>query len=171
MGVVILVFPSRVTYFETSTVKEWDLQSRILVPQDSTFYGHFMNSTRSFQLNIASSNSSGTPAPVKVTASVVQHSGGSVKVPLSGYPQTGSSFNQKVLPHSGGTYFIDIENENPFPVTLKGNILVLQTEENYRTIYPYVIPGFLIMLGGIGALIHGIFKKPKSKRTMVKKIA
>lgn len=170
-GVVIFVFPAQETYLETSTAKTEDLQSRTIAPQDYTSYGSFMNSSRWFQLNISSSNSSGAPAPVKLTVSVVQHVGSPGKVPLLGYPQIGSVFNKNVPASATGTYYVDIENENPFSVTLEGNIRVQQTNEKYRTVYPYVIPGFLIMIVGAGALIYGIFKKPsKFKRTVVKKI-
>lgn len=108
---------------------------------------------------------------MKLTVSVVKHTGGVTKVPLLGYPQIKSSFNQEVPVSAMGTYSIDIENENPFPVTLDGNIVVLQTNEYNRTIYPYVIPGFLVMITGVGMVIYGILKRPsKPKRAMVKKV-
>lgn len=167
-GVVFLVFPAQETYFETSTVKEEDM-SRTLPPQNATFYGSLMNSSRSFQLDISSSNSSGAPAPVKVTVSISRQKG--TRKDLIWGPFTESSFNQEVPASITGMYIVDIENENHFSVTLQGNILVKQTNENYRTVYAYVIPGFLIMLGGTGALIYGIFKIPsKVKRTRAKKI-
>lgn len=82
-----------------------------------------------------------------------------------------SWINVPVSISAGGTYYVDLKNENPFSVTLEGNVLVQQTNENYRTIYPYAILGFLIMIVGTCALIYGIFKKPsKPKRAMVKKI-
>ncbi|MGD8507077.1 MAG: hypothetical protein PVF15_10500 [Candidatus Bathyarchaeota archaeon] len=156
VGAVILVFPAQEPHFEISTAKTWDLQSKILEPQNGTFYGSLMDSDRLFQLNISSSG------PVKLTLSIVRHLGDPSKTPISPYPQTRSSFNEKVEIGSTGTYYIDIENENSFPVTLSGNVLVQEKEENQQTIYPYVIPGFLLVLGGVGALIFGIFRgKPK----------
>lgn len=146
------------------TAKEWSLDQITLEPQDTAGpYGYGpMERGMWFQLNIYSSNSSGAPAPVKVTVSFAQRlSTGPVSLPISGYPQTGSSFNQTVNISRTGTYFIDINNINSFSVTLEGNILVQETETNYRIIYPYTIPGFLIMLGGAIALVFGIFKKPK----------
>lgn len=120
-----------------------------------------------FKLNLSSSD------PVKVTVSFVQHSvTGTTKVSI--FEQQGSSFDQKVSISGRGTYHVDITNENPFPVTLDGNVLVQQRETNYRTIYPYIIPGFIIMLGGSSLLIYGTLKKTKkpskSKRLSKEKI-
>lgn len=144
--------------------------SRTLAPQNSTFYGSLMNPSRSFQLNISSWNSTGEPVPVKVTVSISQAQG-TEKDALPGYPQIGSLFYQNVSAAVTGTYIVDIENENSFNVTLLGKILVNQAYENYRTVYPYVIPGFLIMIAGTSILVYGIFKKhSKAKLTRVKKI-
>lgn len=108
-----------------------------------------------FQLNISSSDS------VVVTVSFAQQSsGGSTKVPVF-LPPEGSSFNQKVSISFTGTYFIDITNENSFPVTLWGNVLVQERELNYHMIYPYVVPGLLVMLGGASVLVFGISKGVK----------
>jgi len=149
-GGVIFVFPAQENYLETVTKRKWNL-SRTLAPHNSTFYGTYMEPGSWFQLNISSSSS------VRVIVSTVKHDPDPTKIPY--FEHTGTSFNQK-LP-AGGTNFIDIENENPFPVTLQGNVLMQHGEEKYRTIYPYVIPGFLLVLGGTGALIFGVFKKPR----------
>lgn len=158
MGVAISVFPTQESYstLETVTVDEWSLQQHTLPPQDSTFYGKSMEPGELFKLDISSSDS------VKVTVSFTQHQVlGPTKVPI--FEQTGSSFNQEVPISFAGTYFVDIINENPFSVTLNGNVLVQQkqTKTKYRTIYPYSPPGLLILLGGISALILGIFRKPR----------
>lgn len=107
-----------------------------------------------FQLNISSSDS------VKVVISILQHLGGPEKDTVAG-PFIGTSFHQKATVSVTATYWIDIYNENPSTVTLYGNVLVQQEETNYHTVYPYVIPGFLIMLGGITTLLFGIFKRPR----------
>lgn len=107
-----------------------------------------------FQLNISSSDS------IKVIISIIQHLGGPEKDTVAG-PFTGTSFHQKATVSVTATYWIDIYNENLTPVTLYGNVLVQQEETSYHTVYPYVIPGFLIMLGGITTLLFGIFKRPK----------
>ena len=151
---MIMVFPAQETSLETVTVKTWNLQQRTIAPQNSTFYGSSMQPEMWFQLNISSSDS------VKVIISIIQHLGGPEKDTIAG-PFIGTSFHQKATVSVTATYWIDIYNENPTPVTLYGNVLVQQEKTNYHTIYPYVIPGFLIMLGGITTLLFGTFKRPR----------
>lgn len=165
-GIAISVFPTQETYttHETVTVDEWPLQQYTLPPQDSTFYGKYMNPEQSFRLNISSLHSDGSPAPIKVTVSLVQHAGeDTTKLPIPDYPQTASNFNKEVSISSTGTYFIDIMNENPFSVTLNGKALVQQKQEktNFRTTHPYVFPGVLTLAGGAIILAFGIFRRPK----------
>jgi len=152
-GIVIMAFPAQEADFETVTVKTWPLQQKTIAPQNSTFYGSSMQPGMWFQLNISSSDS------VKVVISILQHLGGSEKDTVAG-PFIGTSFHQKATVSVTATYWIDIYNENTSPVTLYGNVLVQQEEANYLTVYPYVVPGFLIMLGGVTTLLFGTLKKP-----------
>lgn len=151
-GVVLFLFPVEERYLETVTKRKWDLQSQTIAPQDTTFYGSYLGPNMYFKLNISSPEGA-----IKVIVSVVKHLPDPIKDPV--FEETGTYFDQMVS--SGGTSYVDIENENLFQVTLQGNVLVLEQKENYLTVYPYVIQGFLIMLVGIGALIFGILKKPK----------
>ena len=166
VGIAIFVFPTQETYVEPPevvTIGEWTMQQRTLAPQNATFYGKMVEPGMWFRLNISSSD------PVKVTISLVQHAPDPTKAPI--FEETGISFEQAVLIYNTGMHYVDVVNENAFSVTLEGNVLVQkqQTNTNYRTIYPYFIPGSLIMLGGTTTLLFGIFKtsrkpsKPKSK--------
>lgn len=163
-GGVLFLFPVEERYLETVTKRKWDLQSQTIAPQDTTFYGSYLGPNMYFQLNISSPEGA-----IKVIVSIVRHLPDLLKETV--WEGTGTYFDQMLS--SGGTSYIDIYNENLFPVTLQGNVLVLEKKENYRTVYPYVIQGFLIMLVGISALIFGILKKPKgplkSKSTRGKK--
>lgn len=153
-GVVTFALPMQEPYSETTTLDTWEVQPEMLPPQNSTFYGRSMNPALRFKLDVSSS------APVNVTVSFVQQSpGGPTKVPI--FEQTDSSFRQEILIPRSSTYWVDIVNDNPFSVTLEGDILVQQVETNYRTIYPYAIQGFLITLMGIVTMVFGIFRKPK----------
>ncbi len=157
LGIAISMFPAQEPYIESEavTIAEWSLQQQTLAPQNTTFYGKMAEHGTWFQLNISSSDS------VKVTVSLVQHAPGPTKVPI--FEEMGISFKQTVLIYSTGMHYIDVVNENAFSVTLWGNVLVQQqqTETKYRTIYPYFIPGLLIMLGGTTTLLFGISKKPR----------
>jgi len=167
IGVIIFLFPKQEPYFELKpvTIDEWNLQQRTLAPQNTTSYARLMKPGMLFRLNISCANASNS---VKVTVSFVKRLMSPIKVPI--FEQTGNIFNQEVPISGTGTYFVDVTNENPNPVTLLGNVLIQQKRINYYTIYPYVIPGFLIMLTGTIVLIIGISKRPKRapKSRMVK---
>ncbi len=154
-GLPVLVFPAQEADTETVKIGKWDLQSLVLAPygqdQDSTFHARLMNSSRWFQLNLSSSD------PIGLQVSISRQ--GLEKVPI--FNQTRTSFNQKVSASATGTYVIDIQNKNPSSVTLDGNVLEMQLKTNYRTVYPYALLGFLMILGGTGVLIFGILRNPK----------
>jgi hypothetical protein len=154
VGVVTFALPAQETYLETTTLDKWEVQPETLPPQNATFYGRSMNPRLWFKLDMSSS------APVNVIVSFVQQSvGGPTKVPI--FEQTASSFRQEIPIPRSSTYWVDIMNENSFPVTLEGDVRVQQAETNFRTVHPYAIQGFLLTLVGIITLVFGIFKKPK----------
>ncbi len=105
-----------------------------------------------FQLDISSNDT--VQLIVSISSSVTQD-----KDPIR--VLTGTNFNQQVVTPYTGTYWIDIENETPSPVSLDGNVIVNQVETMYHNVYPYALPGYLIVVAGAGILIFGIFKKPK----------
>lgn len=156
LGILGLLYPIQEPYAETEEVDRWDLESRILAPagqdQDSLFYGHMMNSSRSFQLNLSSSDI----IYLQVSRSRHDPEG---KEPI--FTQTGTSFNQEVKATTTATYIIDIENTNLTPVTLQGDVRVLQEMTKYRTSFPYALLGFLAILGGSITLFFGFFRKHK----------
>ena len=156
VGLAFLVFQAQEEYAETVDVYEWNLQSEPLAPsgenRDSTFYGRYMDYGMWFQLNVSSSNS------IELQVSRMQHDP-DLKIAI--FDQIGIHFDQKISGLYPGTYVIDIKNESPSWVTLDGSVLVRRLETNHRNVYPYTIPGFLIMLGGTGVLVFGIFRKPK----------
>jgi hypothetical protein len=156
-GVVISVFPRQESYVvsEAVTLKEWPLQQQTLTPQNTTFYGQKIEPTMWFKLNISCSDS------VRTTVSLVRHTNGDTKDSI--FNQTGANFNQTVSVLIGGTYYVDIINENPFSVTLNGNVLVQaqHTETKYRNVYPYTVPGLLVMLGGAITSFFGIFRRTR----------
>lgn len=158
---IIFAFSAQETYSEDITLKDWSLQQRTLEPQETAGpYGYGpMERGMWFHIQLSSWNSSDELAPVKVKVSTTQT--GTISQPL--FEGSNSRFNQQVKITSGGTYVVDITNENPFSVTLEGEILVQKEETSQGTVYPYAVPGFLITLVGMGALIFGIFKKPKKK--------
>lgn len=155
---MIMAFPTQEPEFETVTVKTWNLEQKILgaqnEPYNSTYYASMMNSSRWFLLNISSSDT------VKVEISIVKHDGAPVKQRVAG-PFIGTKFTQKAEPTVTATYYVDIYNENPTQVTLHGNVLVEQRNTYYHTVNLYVLPGFLVMLGGVVTLLFGAYKKPR----------
>lgn len=156
LGFPLFLYPAQEGHTETIKIDKWDLQSRVLAPsgqdKDSTFQGGLMNSSRWFQLNLSSSD------PIDLQVSIIRHDP-EEKVPI--FKQTGTSFNQKVQASVTGTYWIDVQNINPTSVTLHGNILTMQEQTGYHTIYPYVLLGFPLVLAGIITLVYGISKKTK----------
>jgi len=165
-GMALLAFPTQEASETTVDVKEWNLQSKTLgpqnSPQNSTFYGTFMRPGMWFQLGVSSSDF------VQLNVSVLQNPG--IRTPF--LIKEGTSFDQKVTISQTGTYVVDIRNINPYNVTLDGKVIVRETETNYRTTNPYAFPGFIVTLGGTAAMAFGIFKKPKRaskpKRTTTK---
>lgn len=172
IGILLLLAGSLISFqatqgvnYDTVEVSKWDLHSKVLAPfgedQDSTFYGRLMHREWWFQLNVSSSNT------IALLISIVQHNP-EQKVPISGWPKTGTDFEQKVLARNTGTYMIDIQNNNPLSVNLDGTILAYRPEPYYYNVYPYVLPGFLLILAGTSALIFGIFKKPRKLQSKSK---
>ncbi len=153
-----MAFPMQEPEYETVTAKTWDLDQETLAPWDqpynSTFYASMMNESRWFQLNISSSDT------VRVEISIIQRDGAPVKQRVAG-PFIGTKFTQKAEPTITATYYIDIYNDNPTEVTLYGNVLVQQRNAHYHTVFLYVMPGTLIMLGGIVTLAVGVFRKAR----------
>lgn len=156
LGITSLLYPIQEAYTETEEVHRWDLEARILAPagqdQDSLFLARLMNSSRSFQLNLSSSDI------VYLQVSRSRHNPEG-KEPI--FTQTGTSFNQEVETTTTATYIIDIENTNLTPVTLHGNIRTLQEMTKYRASFPYAFLGLLAILAGSIALYFGIFRRPK----------
>lgn len=157
-GFLISFQATQGVYYETVEVSRWDLQSRVLAPsgedKDSTFYGRLMHRDWWFQLNVSSSDT------IALLISIVLHNP-ERQVPISGWPKTGTEFEQTMFAQNTGTYMIDIQNINPLPVNLDGDILAYRPEPRYYNIYSYTLPGFLLILAGTSALIFGIFKRPK----------
>ncbi len=152
-GFVALLFPAEEPYPETLQIDEWSVASRILAPFARTpAFGRLMKPNWYFQLDISSNDT--VQLIVSISSSVTQD-----KDPIR--VLTGTNFNQQVVTPYTGTYWIDIENETPSPVSLDGNVIVNQVETMYHNVYPYALPGYLIVVAGAGILIFGIFKKPK----------
>jgi len=150
VGVAISAFPSKESHVETISEKiGTSTFTRTLPEQDTTWVATLMQTGMWFQLNITSSNS------VSVTMSVLI-----AQEPEKIWGATGSSFDQKLSVPGTGTYVIEVANENPFPVALDGNVIKQYYETDYSTVFPYFLPGLLIALGGVAALLFGIFKKP-----------
>ena len=169
VGVVVSAIPAQETYIETITLEEktWNLHLQTLAANATIGpYGSYMEPGRSFQLDVSSSDD------VQLEVSIVTQQGGAEANPV--FVQTGKSFNQKVVPNVHGTYVIYITNENPTAVTLDGSVFVLEEQTSLRTVYPYLVPGVLVMLGGAISLPVGISKKsekpPKSKSPSGRKI-
>lgn len=165
VGVAVLAFPVPEEYVETIDIDVWDLQSRTLAPsgedQNSTFYGRHMGPGMSFVFDVSSTGS------VELRVSVVRQDPPSV-TPI--HTQAGTYFNHTMAGFQGGTYLLEIENKNPWSVTLQGNVLVRQSETKSRNVYPYTIPGALVIAGSTGACIYGFFKDPsKSRRSRAKR--
>jgi len=163
-GLAVFSFPAQEAHTVTADISEWDLQSQVLEPfgqdPDSVFYGRLMVPGWWFQLNLSSTDT------IELQVSMIRHNP-EEKIPI--FHRTGTSFNQTVGTSSTGTYIIDVQNKSPSSITLGGNVLTRKAQTNYNTVYPYALPGFLIILGGASGLILGIFKegkKPsKAKRT------
>ncbi len=152
-GFVALLFPAEEPYQETLQIDEWSVASRILAPFARTpAYGRLMKPDWYFQLDLSSNDT--VQLIVSISSSVTLE-----KVPI--FIRTGTNFNQQVVTPNTGTYWIDIENETPSPVSLDGNVIANQVETTYRNLYPYALPGYFIVVAGAGILIFGIFKKPK----------
>ncbi len=155
-GLLIFLFSAQETHTETAEISKWDLQSTVLKPfgqdPDSIFHARLMTPGWWFQLNLSSSDI------IELQVSIMLHNP-EEKVPI--FDQTGTSFNQIVPTSSTGTYIIDIQNRSPSSITLEGNVLIRKSQTSYYTVYPYALPGFLIILGGTSMLIFGIFKEPK----------
>jgi hypothetical protein len=168
VGVVVSAIPAQETYIETITLEEktWNLHLLTLAANATIGpYGSYMEPGRSFQLDVSSSDD------VRLEVSIMTQQGGSEE-PV--FAQTGRSFNQKVAASVMATYVIYITNENPVAVTLDGSVFVTEEQTSLRTVYPYLVPGVLVMLGGAISLPVGISKKsekpPKSKSLSGRKI-
>jgi uncharacterized membrane protein len=150
-GLAVSVFPSQEEQIETTTDAEWDLQSKTVLPQNSTFFGKLMRSGMWFQLNVSASDL------VLLRVSITQYP--NIKNPF--FTQFNTKFNQTVTATDTGTYWIDIENENEIPVILDGKVLVMKTETRYENIHPYALPGVAVMFVGIAIVMWGAFAKTK----------
>lgn len=150
-GLALTVVSSQEEYTEITQKDEWPLYSKTLLSQNSTFYATLMNPGMWFQLNVSAAY------PVGLQVSITRLP--DIKDPI--FIQIDTKFDQKVQASRTGTYWIDIENGNSFPVTLDGNVLVMQPETHYNSTHPYALPGFLIMLAGIAVAVWGGFRKPK----------
>lgn len=165
VGVAVLAFPVPEEYVETVQIDEWNLQSLTLAPpgedRNSTFYGRYMGPGTAFIFDVASSGS------VELRVSVVRQNPESI-TPI--YTQIGTYFNRTMVGFQGGTYLVEIENKSPQSVTLQGNVQVTQSETKQRNVYPYAIPGALVIAGSTGVSIYGVFKNPsKSRRSRAKR--
>ena len=158
LGLSIMALPTQEAFMEKREVNvgdPWKLQSRILPPQDTTFYAKLMTPGMWFQLDISSTDL------IELQISVMQDE--TTRIPVFS-PQEATSFDQKVDIARTGTYVIDIENTSQSTVTLEGEVLTknLEAMPNFST---YAFLGFPFMLGGTIVLIYGILKKPKKSRT------
>jgi len=137
-------------------VDTWTPPDRVFPSQDSTFYARLMQPGMWFQLAISSTDS------IRLTVSLVQSQ--EVKTPI--FNQVGTSFDQVVTAGITGTYWIDVVNVSPSPVTLEGEILTKQLEPAPITSSPLVIVGAPLMIIGAIILVYGVLKeKPRTLRS------
>ena len=161
LGLAIMVLPTQEAFMEKREVEvgSWELQSRVLPPQNTTFYAKLMRPGMWFQLDIGSTDL------IEVRISVVQQE--TTKIPI--FNQEATSFNQKVLISNTGTYVVEIENTSQSTVTLEGEVLAKNLEATPNT-YTYAFLGFPFMLGGAITLIYGVLKKSKKSSRAKRKI-
>ena len=152
-GLVILAFPSFNTSATGGDLFTWTPEKSVLTPQDSTFYAQSMSPGYWFLLNMHATDM------VQLDISVFSQSG---RVKTSIFSQSGTSFTQKVIVATTGTYQVNITNTSTSTVTLSGSVVAQRPETNAQIINQYAFPGFLVMLVGTGIVAFGIFRKPRA---------
>jgi hypothetical protein len=159
-GIGLSAYSTQESFIEESVLEKWDPKyPRTLEPppspNNSTLWGRLMKKGWWFELNMSSS------APVRLTVSVIEHQDGPTMVPI--FNQTGTFFNQEIKIGGTGTYQIDITNEGNIPADIWGNVTAKVGETRYHVVYPYVVLGIPMVIGGMGALVFGVVAKTKKR--------
>jgi hypothetical protein len=117
-----------------------------------------------FEINISASSD----VRVKVGNAGRDPFGEPMTIPPILFDGYGKSIVQRVNVTESGTYQVEIttnEGVEPVgPVTLSGVLYAKKNEEKIEVLHPYLSPGTLVLLVGLGILTYGVLARPRKGR-------